>query len=140
MTSSSSNSSMQTSSASSTLNNLLPTPTNLSNLLPEIDKDKELDSEEDATTSPSPSVGAAKITLNFPTDVVVSPPQTLIDKPLSTRGDSNSPCWSFFKLFNPSCHPELEKYVQCMLCHVKITRGKDSSTGWNEQASHVQTC
>ena len=120
---SASNSSMQTSSILST---------NFSNLFPGMEKDKDSDMEEDATTCPSSSVGANShrgyITLNSSTDVVVPPPM-MIDKPPSGIGFSPSPCWPFFMLFDPLCHPELEKYVQCMLCDTKISHGSDSLTG-----------
>jgi hypothetical protein len=99
-----------------TLNNVLPTPKNLSNLLPEMDK---APSEEQDATTISPC--------SPPIDVV--PPPTLIDykSPTTSRGNS-SPCWSFFKLFDPSRHPDLEQYAQCTLCDTKISHGKDHST------------
>ena len=125
MTSSSLTSSLQTSTTSSisTLNNRLPTPTNLSTrLLQEIDT--ELYREKNTITNPTESVGA-EITVNSPTEDVVQPKPTLIDVPPS---GSNSPIWSFFKLFDPDCHPELQKYSQCTLCNTKISRGNDSST------------
>ena len=75
-------------------------------------------------TNPTESVGA-KITVNSPTEDVVQPKPTLIDEPPS---GSNSPIWSFFKLFDPNCHPDLQKYSQCTLCNTKISRGNDSST------------
>jgi hypothetical protein len=124
MTLSSLTSSLRTSTTSSisTLNNLLPTPTNLSTRLRQ-EIDTELDMEETAIANPAESVGA-EITVNSPTDVV-QPKPTLIDEPPS---GCDSLCWSFFKLFDPNCHPDLEKYAQCMLCNTKISRGNDSST------------
>ena len=105
------------------MNNRLPTPTNLSTrLLQEIDT--ELYREKNTITNPTESVGA-EITVNSPTEDVVQPKPTLIDKAPS---GGNSPIWSFFKLFDPNCHPDLEKYAQCMLCNTKISRGNDSST------------
>jgi hypothetical protein len=139
MTLSSLTSSLRTSTTSSisTLNNRLPTPTNLStHLLQEIDTaanlstrliqeiDTELYRGENAITNPTESVGA-EITVNSPTEDVVQPKPTLIDKAPS---GGNSPIWSFFKLFDPDCHPDLEKYAQCTLCNTKISRGNDSST------------
>lgn len=125
MTSSSLTSSLRTSTTSSisTSNNLLPTPTNLSTrLLQEIDTEQYR--EENAIANPTESIGA-EITVNSPTTDVVQPKPTLIDEPPS---GSNSPLWSFFKLFDPDCHPDLENYVQCTLCNKKISRGNDSST------------
>ncbi len=117
MTSSSLTSSLRTSTTSSisTLNNLLPTPTNLSTrLLQEIDTGELYMEENNAITNPTASVGA-NITVYSPTDVV-QPKPTLIDEPPS---GSDSLCWSFFKLFDPNCHPDLQKYVQCTLCNKK---------------------
>ena len=89
------------------------------------------DMGEDATTGPSPSAEAAEVTLtlNSPADVVVIPTPTLIDKQPPPGTFSLSPCWSFFKLFDPSRHPQLKMYVQCMLCDSKISQGADGLTG-----------
>ena len=129
--SSSSNSSMRTSSSLLTLNNLLPTPTNLSNLLTKTEENSKDSSEMEnnastiSTGGESPFVGAAKVTsTSRPTDGVVPP--TLICKPPSA---SVAPCWAYFRLFDPSHHPDLESYVQCMLCDARISRGGDRSTG-----------
>ncbi len=44
--------------------------------------------------------------------------------------------WSFYKVYNPTHHPDLKDLAHCMLCHVDISTKGRSTSGLTKHLQH----
>jgi hypothetical protein len=44
--------------------------------------------------------------------------------------------WAFYKLYNPTHHPDLQDVAHCMLCHTNVSTKGHTTSGLNKHLQH----